>query len=370
MRYLVDDRELVRFAAACLRSQGVAEADASATAGVLVAADLRGVEAHGCARLRRYVEGLRNGSIKAAPAMKLEGMAPAVAVLDADGGLGQVAAIAGMEAAIERAMSFGIGLVGVRNSNHFGIAGYYASMAPPHGMIGFATTNASPQVAPTFGSRPQLGTNPIAVAVPTGGVPFSLDMATSVVPRGRLERMAWDAGEVPAGWAIAPDGRPATDRAALIAGLKAREGHALLPLGGEGTRFSGHKGFGLGLLVDLLCGPLVGASWGRDVYGARGADLGHLLMAVRIDGFRSLGGFLADVTQQLDEVRSSPRADAEQPIRVAGDRQAAVEAERRRGGIPLPQQVWTDLRDVAHGCRVAMPDGRAVAAVQPASEAR
>jgi L-2-hydroxycarboxylate dehydrogenase (NAD+) len=346
-RLAVAAADLKAFVGACMEGVGVAPEDAEIVADVLVAADLRGVESHGVARLRRYVEGVRGGRIRAERALTVVRDGPATALLDAGNGLGQPAAVIAMRSAVAKARDAGVGVVAVRRTNHFGIAGYYPGIALAAGMAGFAASNASPQVAPTFGSEPMYGTNPIAIGLPTDPRrPFLLDMATAVVPRGKLERLRREGGTVPVGWAIDQGGEPMTRLDELVDGLVARRGYSLLPLGGQGERLSGHKGFGLGLLVDLLCGPLAGAAWGRHVYGPEGAGLGHCFAALRIDSFRPPAEFVAAATALEAEIRGARKLPGEDRIYVPGEKEA-VEAERRLAtGIPLHAAVVAELREV------------------------
>jgi LDH2 family malate/lactate/ureidoglycolate dehydrogenase len=333
------------FAVSCLVSAGASQREAEIVADTLVATDLRGIESHGVARLRRYVDGLRKGTINAKAALKIIAESPATAVIDADNGLGQPAAVTAMDTAITKAKNVGIGAVAVRHTNHFGMAGYYAMRAVEQKMIGIAISNASPQVAPTFGAEPMYGTNPVAVAIPTDGrLPFVLDMATSIVPRGKLERMSRAGQTMPSGWAINPDGDDATEITQLIEGLKHRRGHALLPLGGKGETFGGHKGYGLGLLVDLLCGPFAGAAWGRHVYGARGANLGQCFVAISVDAFRSRDEFLSESSQLIDEIRTARKLEGASRIYIPGEKEGEESQERSSLGIPLNLTVYNDLQ--------------------------
>jgi L-2-hydroxycarboxylate dehydrogenase (NAD+) len=315
---------------------------------VLVAADLSGIDSHGVARLRRYVEGVATGAIdgRAEPVVVVEH--PATALLDAGNGLGQPAAVAAMELAVTKAEVYGIGIVAVRRTNHFGIAGYYASLAARRGLIGIATTNATPQVAPTFAAEPLYGTNPIAIALPTGGkTDFLFDAATSTVGRGKLEIRHRRGEPIPTGWVIDGTGAAREDVEELIEGLKRRSGYALLPLGGEGESHGGHKGYALGLFVDLLCGPLTGAAWGRHVYGADGANLGHCCIAIRVDCFRPLEDFQEECQRLFDEIRAAKRAPGAARIFVPGEKDAEERRRRERDGIPLTGQVRDDLARLA-----------------------
>jgi LDH2 family malate/lactate/ureidoglycolate dehydrogenase len=335
---------LHRFAKACMLAAGALEEDATITADVLVAADLRGKDAHGVARLTRYAEGVRDGKINGRPKPRVIQESAATVFIDADNGLGQPAAVRAMDLAIKKAGEAGIAAVGLRNTNHFGIAGYYAARARERGMIGFATSNATPQVAPTHGSLPMYGTNPIGIGLPTpDSVPFVLDMATSIAPRGKLERMVWNGIRMPAGWAVDPDGEETTDIEEVIAGLKGRKGHALLPLGGAGETLGGHKGYGLGLLVDLLAGGLMGSQWGRHVPGAEAAGLGQLLVALNVESFSSQETFEKNSEKLIEEIRSSPKAKGQDRILIPGERAAALAAEHEKNGIPITDPVREKL---------------------------
>jgi LDH2 family malate/lactate/ureidoglycolate dehydrogenase len=354
LRY--DAAALQDFVRRCLLAAGARGADAIAVADVLVAADLRGVASHGVARLRRYVEGLRSGGINAHPNTSTISESAATILIDADHGLGQPVSIAAMQAAIAKGRENGVGVAIVANSNHFGIAGFYTSLALDHGMIGVASTNASPQVCPTSGAEAMFGTNPIAVAVPgPGGDDFELDMATSVVPRGKIEKMSWTGEAIPEGWAVDPEGLPARSHDALVSGLKQREGYALLPLGGAGELHGGHKGFGLGLLVDILCGPLAGAGWGRHTYAGGRARLGHFFLALDVSAVRPLAAVRSDLAAMFEELRGSRRARGAARIRVAGERRRELESRNRADGIAVDAAVVEELRAVSRIVNVELP---------------
>ena len=345
---LVPAERLHAFVVACMERVGATSDDAAAVADALLAADLRGVDSHGVARLRRYVNGIRNGAIAAKPSVTILHDGPATAVVDAGNGLGQPAALTAMRLAIAKAEQIGIGMVVARRSNHFGIAGYYAMLALEHGMVGVVTSNASPQVAPTFAAEPMYGTNPIAIAMPTGGpCPFVLDMATSTAARGRMEQMRREGKPIPPGWAIDADGATTVDTDNVISGLMGRQGHALLPLGGAGETFGGYKGYGLGLFADLLCGPLAGSGWGRHVYGPNGANLGHGFLAMRVDCFRPREEFLAESEQLLREIRAAKKVPDQERIYIPGEKEAEETIRRKRDGIPLLPVVHDDLGAIA-----------------------
>ncbi|MEW5721370.1 MAG: Ldh family oxidoreductase, partial [Chloroflexota bacterium] len=240
---------------------GVNEEDARLTAELSVAADLRGVASHGVAHLRRYAEGLRAGTIVARPQERVVTETPVTAVLDAGAGLGHPASYRAMQKAIEKARQTGVGFVSVRNSNHHGILANYVMMALPHDCVGLAMTNASPKVMPTFGRKPMLGTNPIAIAAPAGQPrPFVLDMATSAIALGKIE-IADQLGEpIPEGWAMYKDGAPATDSHRAMDEFRRNLGAGLLSLGGAGELFGGHKGYGLAIAVEIFTALFSGAA--------------------------------------------------------------------------------------------------------------
>lgn len=339
---------------------GVPAHDAEITSEVLLSADLRGVDSHGVARLPRYVNGIRDGVMVPGVEPKIVIETPTTATLDAADGLGQPASVLGMELAMQKAKQSGAGFVTVRNSNHYGIAGYYALMALQHDLIGISLTNADTLVVPTFGKKTLFGTNPIAVAIPAGEEkPYVLDMATSVVPRGKLEVYSRLGKEMPLGWATGPDGNPTTDAALSLKGLASKDVMGgILPLGGAGELFSGHKGYGLALLVEILCGVLAGTAYGELVYpvSAEGKPLpskiGHFFGAIRVDGFRPIDEFKADMDNLIRMIKNSPKADGQERIYIHGEKEFEIEEERRRRGIPLHSKVVANLKKIADELKV------------------
>jgi len=224
------------FSARVFEKMGVPTDDAVATADVLVAANLRGIDSHGVARLKRYVDGLRDGVMLARPNIEIVHQTAGTALIDGGAGLGQPVGVRGMKLAIKKAQEMGVGFVAVRNSNHYGIAGYYSMMALREELIGISMTNAAVLVVPTFGKDALLGTNPISVAAPSGEErPFVLDMATSTVPRGKLEVYDRQEKPLPLGWATDEQGVATADARQVLGNLLARAGGGLLPLGGEGA---------------------------------------------------------------------------------------------------------------------------------------
>jgi LDH2 family malate/lactate/ureidoglycolate dehydrogenase len=335
----------------------VAEQDARVVADVLVAADLRGHESHGVARLDRfYVEPIERGRIAPRAQTVVVRETAATAVLDAGYGLGHPAAQRAMELCVAKAREAGTCVATVRHSNHYGIAGYYAMLALPHDMIGVSSTNALALVVPTGGRRPVFGSNPIAFAAPAGRHrPFVLDMATSMVPSGKVEVKARRGEPLPPGWAVDDSGRPTTEAQAVLDRLDRGLAGGLMPLGGVDA---GHKGYGLGVMVDILCGILAGAGAGLTVYGdaderGRPADVGHLCVAIDPAAFGAVEEFKASMDAYIDALHAEAPAPGTERVRVAGEPEFETEEQRRRGGIPLHERVAEDLR--ALGRRVGVP---------------
>lgn len=333
---------------------GVPVEDALVTADVLVAANLRGIDSHGVARTRRYVQGLRDGVMLATPEIEVVRQTPVTALLDGGAGLGQVVGHRAMRLAMEKAAEAGLGFVVVRNSNHYGIAGYYSMMALEEDMIGISATNAATLVVPTFGKDAILGTNPISIAVPTGRErPFVLDMATSVITRGKLEEYERQDNPLLEGWATDARGVPTDDSTEVLLNMKDRLGGGILPLGGAGEDHGGHKGYGLALLVDILCGVLPGAGYGSHVYPRDDAgkplpaDIGHFFGALRVDSFRPLEEFRASMDDIIRMLRASAKAEGQERIFIHGEKEFEMAEQRMREGIPLHPKVVRDLRDIA-----------------------
>ncbi len=342
---LSSEAALKRFVSAILERVGVDAGHAQTVADVLVAADLRGIESHGVARLESYyVRRIRAGKLKSAPSYEIVRETATSVLYDADNGLGHPVGRMAMENVIEKARESGAAFGGVRNSNHFGIAGYYAMLALERDMVGIASTNSARYAAPTFGKDVLLGTNPLAFAIPAGEEPaFVLDFATTTVPRGKLEVYKRKGLPLAQGWAIDERGNATTDPDAALRG-------ALLPLGGFGVEHGGHKGYGLGLLVDILCGVLSGGTFGLELPG--GADtmegaISHWFAAFRIDAFRDVAQFKADMDRELRTFKSSGRVPGQDRIYVAGEIEEENTRRNRENGVPVHAAVWEGLEKLA-----------------------
>jgi L-2-hydroxycarboxylate dehydrogenase (NAD+) len=357
--------DLERFVVDVLGRHGVAEAEATTTAKVLVAADLRGVASHGVARLGRYVKGLQEKYIVPGVEFEVSEPAPAIGVIDARNGIGQVVSDLAMNLAVSKAAANGVGVVTVRNSNHFGIAGYYVQKAIEAGLVGVAMTNAAPLVVPTNGAVAVLGTNPIAFGAPGAhGLDFLLDMATSVVPRGKLEVYDRNRKQMPPGWAVDEHGYDSQNPGLVLANLLTRAGGGILPLGGRGEQFSGHKGYGLALMVDVLCGVLSGSAFGLDVGnlkrpvepgGIAAPRVGHFFLAIDIARFMPVEDFRGRLAALFGMLKDSPKALDRSTIYVHGEKEQARTRLHERSGIPLAENVIAALRKIAADCGAPPP---------------
>jgi len=340
---------VVQFAADVLTKAGIKPLDAEAAARHLIIADLRGIESHGMARLPSYIGRLREGLIDPHAGISVERELASTLALDGNNALGLLVGPEAMRRTIVKAEESGVCLTTVRGSNHFGIAGAYAVMATETGLGGMAMTNGGRLVVPANGCQPMLGTNPIAFAVPTGsGRPLVVDMSTSTVSYGKIE-IARRAGiPIPAGWAVGPDGLPTTDPF-NVTGLTA--------LGGTLERGS-HKGYGLSLMVETMCGPLAGNLWGyriaQSMTTGTQPGIGHMFMAWRVDAFRDMADFLADMDEMLAEFRACPPDPhaGGHPVLIPGDPEAEAEIRNRELGIPIRAEVLIELAAAAESLGV------------------
>jgi L-2-hydroxycarboxylate dehydrogenase (NAD+) len=327
------------------------EGDARRAAEVLAAADLRGIDSHGVARLHAYFDMLSAGRINPRPRPQVVRSTASTATLDGDNGLGLVVGPLANEMCMHKAASAGSGWVAVCNSNHYGIAGWYAMQGLDRDLINWSMTNATGLVAPLWGAERRLGTNPIAIAFPAlQEPPIVIDMATTAAAYGKLEIAKRKGVPIPIGWAIDKHGRDTEDPDEMV------DGGALLPLGSDRVH-GGHKGYALGLMVDVLSAVLSGANWGpfappfalRQEIPARtvGKGLGHFFGSMRIDGFIDPAEFRRQIDELVRTLRSTRPAPGTPGPLVPGDPEREAEITRRREGIPLLPAVVEDLRDVA-----------------------
>lgn len=345
------ESHLRQFTEAVFRKMGCSEAHAILAADVLLKSDLRGIDSHGVARLSGYIRLWEKGRINATPDIRVVHETPTTATVDGDGGLGLVVAPFAMNIAIEKAKTYGSGWVSVKNSNHFGIAGYHAMMAVEQEMIGISMTNASPLVAPTYANERLLGTNPMCYAFPAGKYPAVIvDMATAAAANGKLE-IAQRAGlPIPEGWVQDKDGN------ASINPNELKAGGSLLPLGSDKDHGS-HKGFGLSATVDILSAVLSGANYGPWVppfvaflepsANPVGDGIGHFLGAMRVDGFRPAQDFKDHLDNWIERFKSAKTMAADKKVVIPGEPEHQFEIDRKKNGIPLIDAVVNDLNELA-----------------------
>jgi LDH2 family malate/lactate/ureidoglycolate dehydrogenase len=326
---------------------GVGIDDATLLTDSLIEANLRGVDTHGITRmLCVYVERIRKGVMSAKSNLTVTREHASTALIDCSNSIGQVGASLAMRMTIEKARQTGVAFSAVTHSNHYGMAAYWAMMALPHGMIGFSSTNAPAAVAPTGGCTAMFGTNPFAIAIPAGReIPVVLDLATTVVARGRIILHAKQDKPLEPGWAFDGKGLPTTDPHAALKGL-------LAPIGG-------YKGYGISLAVDLLCGVMTGSNYGVHFPGfladnmIKPTDVGSVFAAMNVECFMDLAEFKAAIDKALQEIKTSTKAEGVKRIYIPGEIEFEMRSERLTNGIPIPEPVVRDF--IALGLELAVP---------------
>jgi L-2-hydroxycarboxylate dehydrogenase (NAD+) len=341
---------LTGFIIRALLKMGVPEADAKIVAEVLIASDLYGVQSHGIAHLRMYYKRIQAGLIRPVTNWTIAHETPTTAVIDGGNGMGMVVAYNAMKIAIEKARQHGLGAVAVRNSSHYGIAGYYSRMAVRAGMAGMSFTNAHPSIAPTFGVEPMLGTNPIAFSAPTDeDFTFTFDAATSIAPRGKIEIAERAGKSIPVGWVIRQDGSLATDSGHLIEEMDKGEA-ALLPLGGSGELMGGHKGYGLATMVEILSAAFQDGAYLSELNDIdkdgklHPSRIGHFFLAINIEHFVPVERFRKTVGGIVRELREYGRALGDHKIYTAGEKAHENAVLARRAGVKIPPGVQKMLQ--------------------------
>lgn len=335
------------FLVSVLRALKMSERSAALTADLMVRTDLRGVDSHGIGMLPKYIEWTDAGYVHPWAEAAIARDDLATALVDGQQALGHPTAVMAMELAIRKARTYGMGIVVARNSNHFGACANYSMMALRHGMIGLAFTNSPfPAMVPTFGRKPMMGTNPLSLAAPAARhAPFVLDMATTTVAVGKLHIANRWRRPIPEGWALDEAGRPTTDPQVALAT------RLLSPLGGS-RELGGHKGYGLGVLVDILSGVLGGGVYGNVFLRTaprpdRRANIGHCLAAIDIGRFRPLHEFEADMDDMLQALNDTPTAAGHERVLTAGQPEEEIERDRLRTGIPLAPALAEQLGAIA-----------------------
>lgn len=340
---IVDPDRLQQFTGLLFEHAGVPREDAAVIADSLVLADLWGHQSHGVLRASWYLTRLRNGAMAAVADTAFITDAGAMAVLDGRDSIGQIVAAHAARSAINRAKLHGIGVVSVRNSNHFGTAMYFTRMAAAANCIGFLSTNGSPAMPPWGGLKKTVGTNPWSISAPAGRQPpMVLDIANTAVARGKLYLAKNRGSSIPAGWAIDREGSPTTDPVAALTGN-------ILPM-------AGHKGYAISVMMDVLSGVLSGSRFLTGVHGpyepSQKSGCGHLFIALNIAAFRPLAEFELDMERMIAELRSSPRAAGTGEIYYPGEIEAHAETQNRRQGLQLATDTIADLETLARAARL------------------
>jgi L-2-hydroxycarboxylate dehydrogenase (NAD+) len=323
--------------------QGVPPEDAAVCADVLITADKRGIDSHGVGRMKSfYYDRIKEGIQFAKTSFEVVRESPTTAVVDGHHGMGHVIAKRAMQLAIDKARKYGMGMVVVRNSTHYGIAGYYAMMATAAGMIGVTGTNARPSVAPTFGVENMLGTNPLTFGMPTDeDFPFMIDCATSITQRGEIEWYERQGKEIPAGWVIDEQGNTRTDTPQILKDLVTGNA-ALTPLGGPGEEGAGYKGYGYSTVVEILSAALQQGAFLKGLLGFENGKkvpykIGHFFIAIDIEAFTPLESFKKTTGDICRELRASKKAPGAKRIYTAGEKEHLAWLARKDKGAPIDE---------------------------------
>jgi len=342
---------LTRFTRQVFRKMGCSEEDSALITDIFIAAELRGLSSHGMIRIKDYFQLWKAGRINTGPQIQVVHETPSTAVVDGDKAIGMVASVRSMKIAIEKAEKVGTGWVATKNSNHFGIAGYYAIMALEHDMIGLCMTNANPLVSPTFSLSRLLGTNPVAVAIPAGKYPpFVADFATTPIARGKLAVAAKKGEKVPWGFVQDKNGQPSDDPDILT------RGGSMLTLGGDYEHGS-HKGYCMSAIVDILSAVLPGANFGPFVPPSVaylpvlekkvGEGTGHFFGAMRIDSFRPADEFKAGMDKWIETFKSAKTIPGQSEVIIPGEPEREKEARIRQEGIYVIPDIVKELKEIA-----------------------
>ncbi len=352
-RQYVSFEVLEDFMVSAFTKIGLPLEDAKVCADILLESDKRGIESHGVNRFKPiYIDRINDGILNPITKIDVIKETPTTAVLDANDGMGMVVSKKAMQMAIDKAKKYGMGMVAVRNSSHYGIAGYYTTMASDAGMVGMTGTNARPSIAPTFGVENMLGTNPLTIAFPTDEeFPFILDCATSITQRGKIEYFAKTNQDTPKGMVIGRDGSALTNSEEILVDLVKGKA-ALAPLGGIGEELAGYKGYGYATVVEVLSAALQAGNFLKMLTGLnddgskKPYSLGHFFIAIDTEAFMGLDSFKKTAGDILRGLRNSEIAPGEERIYTAGEKEYEVWLERKDKGVPLNEAVKNDFREV------------------------
>lgn len=328
---------------------GFSAQDGAKISDVLLTADLYGIESHGMQRMVRYHKGIEKGQIHVGEKPEVVFETPVSAVIDGHSGMGQLISVFAMEKAIEKAAETGIGVVSVRNSNHYGIAGYYAQMASKEGFVGMSCTNSEAIMVPTFARQAMIGSNPIAIAAPADPYPFFFDASTTVVTRGKLEMYNKMGKPLPNGWALDENGEPSEDAPRVLSNIVGKNGGGIMPLGGSTETLGSHKGYGWGMVAELFSSIMsLGVTSNECCTFEDKTGICHGFAAINPAIFGDADAIRRHLSDYLDELRHAPLAQGAERIYTHGEKEVEAAADRRENGIPVNEGTMVELLDLCN----------------------
>ncbi len=338
--------QLKTFCCDAFEKFGFTQDEAFKITDVLLLSDLYGIESHGMQRLVRYHKGIEKGLIHVDAKPEIVFETPVSAVIEGNDGMGQLISIDAMNLAIKKAKENGIAIVSVRNSNHFGIAGYYAKMACDQGLIGFAMTNSEAIMVPTYSRLAMLGSNPIAISMPAKPYPFFFDSSTTVVTRGKLEIYNKLSKPLPDGWALDENGNACNDAERVLKNIVAKAGGGIMPLGGNTETSGGHKGYGYGMLCEIFCSIFSGGLTSNHTHiGGKGGTC-HGFMAINPEIFGDAKAMEERFSTFLQELRDAPKAEGCPRIYTHGEKEIFAHEDRLKNGIDVNINTVSEMRDL------------------------
>ncbi|MBO5742874.1 MAG: Ldh family oxidoreductase [Clostridia bacterium] len=346
--YKIDYDKVERFCREAFKGYGFNEEESKQITEVLLEADLSGIESHGIQRMIRYHKEITSGMVKidAKPEVVFE--TPLSAVIEGNDAMGQILGVNAMKMAIEKAKKSGFGIVTVRNSNHYGVAGYYSKMAAKEGLIGMSMTNTEAIMVPTFGKQAMLGTNPIAFAMPAEPHAYSFDAATTVVPRGKLEVYVKRGNGLPIGWALDENGNDSNEPDRVLSNIINKTGGGILPLGGSGELTSGYKGYGFAMLCEIATAILSGGTTSNYIYKTPGrSNIAQCFIALDYGMFGDKKAIEDSLSKYLQEVRDSAKAEGQERIYVHGEKEAEAVNRVLSEGVSLNEKTYDEMKMIA-----------------------
>ena len=355
----VSYEKLNKFCVECFKGYGFTEEQGQQITDVLLAADLSGIESHGIQRLIRYHKEITSGMVQLQAKPEIVFETPLSAVIEGNDAMGQILGVEAMQLAIDKAKKSGFGMVTVRNSNHYGIAGYYTKMAAEQGLIGLCMTNTEAIMVPTFGRQAMLGTNPIAFAMPAQPVAYSFDAATTVVPRGKLEVYVKRGNGLPLGWALDENGHDSDDADRVLKNIIAKTGGGILPLGGSGEMTSGYKGYGFAMLCEIATAILSGGTTSNYIYKTPGrANIAHCFIALDHGMFGDKAEIEASLSKYLQEIRDSAKAEGQDRIYIHGEKEAEAKERVLAEGVYLNDKTYAEMQMIGEytGASAFLPE--------------